>query len=150
MNASRQFSIVNTIALTLLMALFADPALAQQAGAQRTGRTTKPAAATAEQHYEQGVNALRRNNPAQAAVSLRAAIRLKPDFAEAHNALGMALGQQGQADEALNAFREALRLRPDFAEAHANLGLALQQKGQLNEAILAFRAAIAAQANFAP
>ena len=80
--------------------------------AQRTGRQTKPPtktsanpAATAEQHYELGLEAIQRNNLAQAILSFRAAIKLKPEFAEAHNSLGMALGQQAQTDAAITSFR---------------------------------------------
>ena len=44
----------------------------------------------------------------------REAIRLKPDYAEAHNNLGIALMAQGKHDEAIVAYREAIRLKPDL------------------------------------
>src|SRR6516225_9524262 len=53
---------------------------------------------------------------------LNAALRLKPDFAGAHNNLGNVLREQGQLAEAVASLQQALRLRPDFAEAHFNLG----------------------------
>ena len=56
------------------------------------------------------------------------AIRLKPDYAEAHNNLGIALGRKGQTDEAISQFQEAIRLKPDYAEAHNNLARALEMK----------------------
>ena len=43
----------------------------------------------------------------------REAIRLKPDYAEAHNNLGIALTDQGKLDEAVAEYREAIRLKPD-------------------------------------
>jgi len=59
------------------------------------------------------------------AAEFREAIRLRPDFAEAHDNLGLVLIQSGDDEGGLAAFREAVRLAPDFADAHANLGAAL-------------------------
>jgi len=70
------------------------------------------------------------------------AIRLKPDYADAHYNLGVILDQKGQTDEAINQFQEAIHLNPDFAEAHNNLGNALGKKGQIDEAISQFQEAI--------
>ena len=58
-------------------------------------------------------------------------MHLRPDFAKAHNNLGLALASQGQADEALACYAEALRLRPDYAEAHNNRGVALTGQRRL-------------------
>ena len=44
------------------------------------------------------------------------ALRLKPDFAEAHNNLGNALRDQGQLAAAVAHYQEALCLKPDYAE----------------------------------
>jgi tetratricopeptide (TPR) repeat protein len=56
------------------------------------------------------------------------AIRLKPDYAEAHSNLGLALVSKGQIDGAIRAFQEAIRLKPDFAEANNSLARALAMK----------------------
>ena len=53
--------------------------------------------------------------------SFHTAVRLKPDYAEAHNNLGNALTALGRVEEAAASFQEAVRLRPDYAEAHNNL-----------------------------
>ncbi len=64
--------------------------------------------------------------PADAvAAAFSSAIRLQPDFAEAHNNLGLVYLQSGDDPRAIAAFREAIRHRPDFAGAHANLGATL-------------------------
>ena len=49
------------------------------------------------------------------------ALRIKPDYAEVHYALGMALEQAGRAPEAIGHYAQALRLKPDFAEARTAL-----------------------------
>src|SRR5207248_10609606 len=50
----------------------------------------------------------------------REAVRLRPDFADAHNNMGLVLAQGNEDQAAIAEFREALRIRPDFADAQAN------------------------------
>ena len=52
------------------------------------------------------------------------AIRIKPDYASAHNSLGHAYGESGMHKEAIESCKQALRLGPDYADAHYNLGIA--------------------------
>jgi tetratricopeptide (TPR) repeat protein len=66
---------------------------------------------------------------------LNAALRLKPDFAGAHNNLGNVFILQGKLLEAVASFQQAVRFQPDFAVAHSNLGNALREQGQLAEAM---------------
>jgi tetratricopeptide (TPR) repeat protein len=75
--------------------------------------------------------------------------KVKPDFAEGHNALGNALVQLDKFDAAVTSYGRALALRPDFAEAHSNLGWTLCKQGRLEEAETACRRAIAIAPNHA-
>ena len=50
----------------------------------------------------------------EAVACYRRALELKPDFAEAHNNLGIALSDQGKLDEAVACYRRALELKPDY------------------------------------
>ena len=60
------------------------------------------------------------------AISLfRKAIKLKPDFADAHNNLGNALLQKGEIKKAIDHYRETLKLKPDLVAAQKNLETAL-------------------------
>ena len=79
------------------------------------------------------------------------ALRLKPDFAEAHSNLGSALAAvPGRLDEAIAQYEEALRLQPDLAEAHNNLGNALSRTpGRLNQAIAQFQEALRLDPDYA-
>ena len=70
------------------------------------------------------------------------AVRLKPDYAEAHANWGAALIAQGKAVEAIEHFREALRIHPSRADAHYNWGVALRAQGKPAEAIEHFREAL--------
>ena len=69
------------------------------------------------------------------------ALALRPDFAEAHNNLGIILEEQGQLDAAVVSFEKALAIRPDFAEAYNNIGNVFWDQGRLKEAIESCREA---------
>jgi tetratricopeptide (TPR) repeat protein len=92
---------------------------------------------------------------ADVTAQFREAIRIRPDFAAAHNHLGLVLLQEGDDAGAIAALREAVRLDPDYADAHANLGAALTPTdaaaaiGELERAIALAPTAISAQFNLA-
>ena len=65
-----------------------------------------------------------------------AALRLRPDSADAHNNLGYALERiPGRLDDAIAEYERALRLKPDDAGAQINLGNALDAQGRTGEAV---------------
>ena len=65
-----------------------------------------------------------------AMASYQQALRLKPNYPEAHSNLGNALQEQGRLDEAVASCQQAIRLKPDYAEAHHNLGHRAGEAGQ--------------------
>ena len=77
------------------------------------------------------------------------ALRLKPDYAQAHNNLGNALREQGKLEEAVASLQQALRFKPDYAEAHNNLGVALRDQGKLEEAAASLQEAIRFKPDYA-
>ena len=79
----------------------------------------------------------------EAELHYRQALTLKPDFAEAHNNLGVALRAQDKLEEAAASYRKAVSLKPDYAEAYNNLGVVLRKQGKLDEAVASYRKAIA-------
>jgi protein O-GlcNAc transferase len=68
--------------------------------------------------------------------SFKYAIQLEPNYPDAHNNLGNALRELGDAahlDEAVQSYRSALALKPDHPYAYNNLGNAMKDKGLVKE-----------------
>ena len=81
---------------------------------------------------------------AQRAVSAaEQAVKLDPNLAEAHTALGGAYKTTGRTAEAIAELRTATSLAPSSDDAFRRLGGALAQTGQLDEALAAFKRAVA-------
>jgi protein O-mannosyl-transferase len=96
----------------------------------------------------------------EAIVECKKALKIKPDFAAAHNNLGAALvenrrgdngagGQTGAVDEAIVHYQRAVQINPNFAQAHSNLGTALLLKGQVDEAIAHYQKALEIDPDYA-
>jgi protein O-mannosyl-transferase len=82
----------------------------------------------AEKHYNSGVDLLKAGRPGEAVAEFVEALRIKPEYAEAEDNLGIALTQiPGREAEARGHFAAAVRLDPQSAKAHYNLGVALSQ-----------------------
>jgi eukaryotic-like serine/threonine-protein kinase len=89
------------------------------------------------------VDALFLSNQRDLAITeCRDAIRLKPDRADFHKALGTYLTEERRLNEAIAELREAIRLKPGWAEAHRMLGTALAFQGRPEDAITELREAI--------
>lgn len=64
-------------------------------------------------------------DPKQVIAEFETAIQIRPEYAEAHNHLGLVYTQTGNDEKAIAAYREAIRQQPGYADAHANLGAIL-------------------------
>jgi Flp pilus assembly protein TadD len=87
-----------------------------------------------------GLEAASRDDDALA--EYQAAAHMNPDFAAAHNNLGLLLARHGRIAEATLELREAVRLSPALVRAQNNLAVMLSQEGQLPEALEHLRAAV--------
>jgi non-specific serine/threonine protein kinase/serine/threonine-protein kinase len=93
--------------------------------------------------HDRGQALARQGQYEQAEAAFREAIRLEPDFPEAHRALGEILCyHKHDFDGAIAAFREAVRLQPEDAANRCGLGNALARKGDLAAAVDEYREAL--------
>jgi tetratricopeptide (TPR) repeat protein len=73
--------------------------------------------------------------PEAAIITYRQAIRLNPEYAVPHNAIGVIRAKQGRWEEAIAEYQKAIDIPREYAEVLYNLGLALWQQGKQGEAI---------------
>jgi Flp pilus assembly protein TadD len=103
----------------------------------------------ANERYAFG-SALVLSGPAPEAIHvLEEVVRLKPDYAPAHNNLGVALIRMGRLTEAIGHYEQALRINPDYLAAHNNLAAALMALGRAQEAIGHYEQALRINPDFA-
>ncbi len=110
--------------------------------AQTKNPSSSVDAAAANSFYNQGLDALQRQDLAGARAAFEKTIKLIPRSPEPHNSLGWVLLAQGETDAAIVQFKAAVNLKPDFAQAHMNLSRALLQKGDAQGAVREAREAV--------
>ncbi|MEE9267179.1 MAG: tetratricopeptide repeat protein [Gammaproteobacteria bacterium] len=90
------------------------------------------------------------DDAATATALLDAAIRLQPDFVDAHNNLGNVLKARGDFIRAETAYRHAIDLAPTYFDALFNLGIVLEAMGRPGEARDTYGKALDVQPDFLP
>lgn len=91
-----------------------------------------------------------RGRDAEAVKLYDRALELRPDFAEAPDALynkGCSLVRLGRFDEAIHGFRAALEIDPRYSNAWFNLGAIYRALGQPRESVRAYRRYLATEPN---
>ena len=66
------------------------------------------------------------------------AIKLKPDYAEAHNNCGVILKELKKEESAIKSFKLAIKFEKNYAEAYYNLGHIFFERKKYNEALQNF------------
>ena len=93
-------------------------------------------------NYNLGVDHAEKGNLDAAIRHFQEAIRINPNYAEAHNNLGVAFAKSGDPDAAIREYRTALVANNNDIKARFNGGNALAQKGDLPAAIREYQAAL--------
>jgi tetratricopeptide (TPR) repeat protein len=84
----------------------------------------------------------RAGNLAEAAEQFKHALKIKPDYVDAHYNLGYALSRQGNLAGGIDQFAETLRLDPKNFKALNNMGVVLALQGRYGQAVNYFEAAL--------
>ena len=77
------------------------------------------------------------------------ALAIKPDHAEIHCNLGVALKGLGQFDAAIKSYEKALSIRPNYAAPYYNYGIVLAELGQLDGAAERYEKALTINPDYA-
>ena len=104
---------------------------------------------TAEYWFGLGYYLLEAGLNKESIEAFKQAIRIKPDYANAHYNLGVVYGKSVMYKESIEAFKQAIRIKPDDAEAHLGLGVAYGELGMYKEAVEAFKQAIMIKPDYA-
>jgi len=86
-------------------------------------------------HYDLGYELNLKGKLDEASYHFSEAIRIKPDYEDAHNNLGVILAQGNNMDEAISHFLKVLEKNPNNTHAWDNLEVALSQLNEINEKI---------------
>jgi tetratricopeptide (TPR) repeat protein len=92
--------------------------------------------------FQEGLDALGREEYADAVEHFEAAVERDPQFAEAHNQLAICHSLRGEHQQSLRASQRALCLVPVHFGAMAGLGHGYAHLGRLNEALDCYRQAV--------
>jgi predicted AlkP superfamily phosphohydrolase/phosphomutase/tetratricopeptide (TPR) repeat protein len=76
-----------------------------------------------------------------AAALFRNVLKVNPDFADAHDGLGVALRHLGKIEDSVYEHMRAVSLQHDRPQTHVNLGISLTRARQIDWAIRAFNVA---------
>ncbi|HEY5885378.1 MAG TPA: tetratricopeptide repeat protein [Pyrinomonadaceae bacterium] len=88
---------------------------------------------SALQLYTNGLASARKGDVKKAAEQLKAAVAAHPNFAQAHNELGVQYLKLGEVDNAAAALESAVRLAPTDFHSRLNLGIALLNQKKFPE-----------------
>jgi tetratricopeptide (TPR) repeat protein len=96
------------------------------------------ASGTAQDHFQRGQAFLEKKDAEAAIFAFLSALRLKPNYADASNHLGLAFRAAGNLEEAIAAYQTTIHLDMKFSAAHRNLAQAFEEKGDRSAAALGY------------
>ena len=81
--------------------------------------------------------------------SYKQAIKIKPDYVDAYNNMGLALNDKGELEAAINCYKQAIKIKPNLSQAYNNMGISLHRKGDREAAIDSFNQALMIKPDYA-
>ena len=102
-----------------------------------------------QKHFDEGDMLFEQGLYAEAIKAYQKAIKIKPDWALAHNNLGLAYAKNNQQDLAIGAYNEAIKADPNLGEAHYNLASIYYDRRSFSQAIAAYKRALDIDPNMA-
>lgn len=118
------------------------------AGAPQVSNNLPEDRARARAQLDKGKELYRNDQDAEAVLAFQEAVRLDPNFAEAHFRLGMGYESLGKRDEAEGEYKKAVEAYKKYfeqnendAEAHYALGQTYANLGQYSEAVRQYKEA---------
>ena len=76
------------------------------------------------------------------------ALKINPDYVEAHNNLGRLFMHLGQLNEAVQYFQKSIKINPNYEYSHNNLGLVYSDLGNLDESAKCYKRAMDINPNY--
>lgn len=126
----------------------ASPTPADKQDGQTNGGQAPPSQ-EAQALFTQGIEHFKLDEDEAAAQAFEQAIKLEPDYGEAHFNLGLTYGSLGKKTEATEEYKAAvkiyenrLRLEPKDADTQYNLGEAQSKLGEFDKAVDAYKQAV--------
>ena len=86
-------------------------------------------------HNLVGTTYLQLNDYDKAIGHLENSIKLKPDFADNYNNIGIALSEKKKFKEAINCYEKAIALKQNYFDAYLNKGIALKNLKKFSSAV---------------
>lgn len=130
-------------ALGLIMLMLLGGSAYAQNSKQADQKQPSPREMEALKEHAKGTEQMLGKNFKDAIVSLKRALELNPDFAEAYYNLGISYEELGKYEDSVEALQQAIKRTPDNANAHYALGYAYYQLKRYQDSIGAFERSIA-------
>ncbi len=86
-------------------------------------------------HNLVGTTYLQLNDYDRAISHLENSIKLKPDFADNYNNIGIALSEKKKFEKAISCYEKAIEIKQNYFDAYLNMGIAFKNLKKFNNAI---------------
>ena len=97
---------------------------------------------TTEETFALAVQNHKKNNLQVAENLYNETLKTNPNYAGAHNNLGIVLNELGEYQKAISSYEKAIQIQPNYVEAHYNLGNTLKELGEHQKAISCYEKVI--------